>query len=252
MKCSFIKSAILAFCCVLQACPSMAICPFPERRIRTQFTRSEVVFIGTVLSERGIDSKGKEVKDPIDLEPFGDADYLCYRVKGGQIFRGVKNNEFDICEGNHSARMGLRIGQTYLFLIEKEKNGMLLGSCRDAINSRDPDYQKKISEVKEVIRNINAKADGDILGFVGATEGKASVGLNGIHFLLKGMGVTRTIVSDKEGWFHARVPAGLYKIEPIESNYQIEASIYSPDNPNRIDVRVAGGGEISFVAKPKK
>jgi hypothetical protein len=47
------------------------------------------------------------------------------------------------------------------------------------------------------------------------------------------------------------VPAGLYKIEPIESNYKIEATIYSPDFPDRIDVRVAGGAEVSFVAKPK-
>jgi hypothetical protein len=91
---------------------------------------------------------------------------------------------------------------------------MLLGSCYDAINSRAPDYSKKISEVKEVIQSINAKLDGDILGFVGSNEG--SDDLRGIHFLVKGMGVTRTIVSDKDGWFHVRVPAGLYKIEPIE------------------------------------
>jgi len=229
----------------------MAICPFPARRIRTQFTRSEVVFIGTVLSESGINSKGKDVNDPTDLDPFGDAEYLCYRVKAGQIFRGVKNNEFKICEGNDSSRMGLQIGETYLFLIEKNKNGMLLGSCGDAINARDPDYSKMISEVKEVIQYINAKSDGDLLGFVGSTEGNVSDGLGGIHFLVKGMGVTRTVVSDKDGWFHVPVPAGQYKIEPIESNYKIKATIYSPDSPDRIDVRIAGGAEVSFVAKPK-
>jgi hypothetical protein len=89
------------------------ICPFPERRIKTQFTRSEVVFIGTVLSERDINSKGKEVSDPMDLEPLGEAEYLCYRVKTGQIFRGAKINAFEICEGNDSSRMHLQIDQTY-------------------------------------------------------------------------------------------------------------------------------------------
>ena len=128
---------------------------------------------------------------------------------------------------------------------------MLLGSCHDAINSRDPDYRKSIDEVKEVIRNIGANEDGDILGFVGSTEGDASQGLGGIHFVVKGKGVTRTAVSDKHGWFHVRVPAGIYKIEPIESRYQMEVTIYSPDHPARIDVRVAGGAEVSFVAKPK-
>jgi hypothetical protein len=243
-----LRNAILILFCCLQACLSMAICPFPERRTRTQFTRSEVVFIGTILSKRGINQEGKPAND---MDPFGDAEYLCYRVKAEQIFRGAKKNEYEIFEGNDSSRMGLQIGQTYLFLIEKEDNGILLGSCRDAINSRDPNYPKKIEEVKEVIRNIKANEDGEILGFVGLTEGNSSHGLEGIRFAVKGNGVRKTVVSDKDGWFHLRVPSGLYDIEPIESNYEIMVSIYSPDHPDRIDVRVAGGAEISFVAKPK-
>jgi hypothetical protein len=251
MRCLSMKRAIIICFCCLQACPSMAICPFPKRRIRTQFTRSDVVFIGRILSERGINSAGKEVIDPIELDPFGEAEVLCYRVHAEQIFRGTKNDEFEICEGNDSSRMGLRVGQAYLLLIEKNENGILFGSCFDAINTRDPDYKNKISEVKAVIQNIKAKSDGDILGFVGSTEGNVSDGLADIHFLLKGVGINRIVISDKSGWFHVRVPAGLYKIEPIEPSYHIERTIYSPDNPDHIDVRVAGGGEVSFVATPK-
>jgi hypothetical protein len=245
-----LKGAIIVLCCGLQVHSAMAICPFPRQRIRTQFTRSEVAFIGTVLSESGIDLEGKKVSDPTELVPLGYAAYLCYQVKTVHIYRGVNNNVFKICEGNDSSRMGLQIGQTYLFLIERNKNGMLLGSCADAINSRGSDYAKKLSDVEEVIQNISVKAYGDILGFVGSTEGSVSDGLGGIHFLVKGMGVTRTVVSDKGGWFHVPVPAGLYKIEPFEPNYKIEATIYSPDSPDHIDVRVAGGAEVSFVAKP--
>ena len=243
-----LRNTILILFCCFQACLSMAICPFPEGRTRTQFTRSEVVLIGTILSKRGINQEGKPAND---IDPFGDAEYLCYRVKAEQIFRGTTKNEYEICEGNDSSRMGLQIGQTYLLLIEKEGNGMLLGACRDAINSRDPNYSQKIDEVKEVIWNVKAKEDGDILGFVGLTEGNASHGLGGIHFAVKCKGIVRTVVSDKDGWFNLRVPSGLYSIEPIDSNYQIEVSIYSPDHPDRIDVQVAGGGEISFVAKTK-
>ncbi len=236
----------------IRTSPSLAICTYPDPRIRTLFTRADTVFIGTVVSRRGLDESGKEVKNDADLKPLGEASEVYFRCKTVQVFKGSKNKFIEVCEDNDSGRMGLMVGQTYLILIEKNENGKLKGGCGDDFNSANKDYKRKISEVNEVIKNIKKGEAGDILGFVRVEENmNGGPGLAGIHFLVTGSGISKEVTSDKDGWFHVRVPQGHYKIEGEDSRWNIEACPDTSDSPDDVDVRTAGGGEVDFLAERK-
>jgi len=228
--------------------PSLAFCPSPKPRVRTLFTRSDLALIGRVVSVHGVDEKGKEIKNE-DLSPFGDAVKLRFKMKVSKTFKGSKVEYVEVCENNDSGRMGLEVGRTYLVFIQKDEKGELLGYCDDAVDSRDEDYQNDIAEIGEIEREIKAGANGDILGFVGSAEDVGVDGVSGIRFVVSGSGVVKEVVSDKNGWFHIQVPAGHYKVKAINSGKTVESSDYCPDDPEDVDVRTAGGGELSFVIK---
>ena len=183
---------------------SFAICPDPEPRIKTLFTRCDVAFIGTVISERGIEY-GKE----------NDEDYhtgLFYKMKVKQVFRGLKEKVIEVYEDNDSGRMGLIKGHAYLVFVHRQKDGKLQGWCNDALDSNDKSFKSKILELKEVQKNIKAGVNGDIRGFVEDGEGEGYKGVEGIHFSIKGEGKVYSAVSDKNVWFYVSVPAGHYKV----------------------------------------
>ena len=145
---------------------SSAVCPFPAPRIQTLFTRSDVAFVGTVVSERGTDERGKDVKN-IDKD---DAVEIYYQVKVKQLFRGPKSEFIEVCEGNDSGRMGLEVGHSYLLLIKKNSLGLLEGSCTEGVESSDGNYTKDLLEVRRVIDAVKRSESGDIRGFVSTSR----------------------------------------------------------------------------------
>lgn len=244
-------SAFFVFFWVVQS--SLAFCPNPPKRIRTLFTRADVVFIGTVVSSRGEDENGKEILGEGNPKALGAA-IVYYRVKTTQIFLGPKAEFVEVCENNDSGRMGIQIGHTYLFLLEEDYKKRFFGYCGNAFDSLKKDYETKISDVKEVMKNIEKGKDGDVLGFVGTTENTGSDGLGEFHLLvtcLSGKKIVKKVVTDMNGWFDVQLPQGNYKIESLEPNYDLKATVYCPDPPNGFEVLTAGGAELGLVAEPK-
>ena len=237
--------------CALQVNVSFAICPDPKQRVQTIFTRSDVAFIGTVVSKR-------PEADP-EEKIYAKGYYFGLKVK--QLFRGPDKKVIEVYEDNDSARMGLEIGHTYLIFVTKQKDGKFQGWCDDAREIKTMDDEKNYSlQIDEVNKNIKIGANGDIQGVVligrkygsgwGYKMGKDQEGMKGIHFTIKGNGKVYKTVSDKEGWFHVSVPEGHYKVEPIELKRKISPTSYSLDDPDDVDVRTAGGGELEFVVEP--
>jgi endo-1,3-1,4-beta-glycanase ExoK len=227
----------------------MAYCPEPDPRIRTIFTRSDVAFIGTAISERGVDDDGK----PVNMSD-GDATKLYFVMKVKQLFRGPKMDYIEVCEGNDSGGMGLAVGHTYLIIIHRDPNGDMCGGCRDATEDTEDDYKKRVSEVTAVMENIKRGIEGDIIGYVqewvvDSGGGGTGDGMAGFHLLLTAKGMRKEIVTGKDGWFHASVPKGHYKLESAEPNYTLEEDIHSLDETNNVEVLSAGGAEFNLIAK---
>ena len=229
----------IIFFIFFQTAISLAMCPSPEPRTRTEFTRCDVAFIGKVISKRSVMKKGSDV------------DGIFYTMKVNKLFRGSGKEFIEVYEDNDSARMGLEVNHTYLIFVFKQKDGRLQGWCRDAIESTEGDYQNKISEIKEVLKNINNGTNGEIIGFVGPYQPSLEDGIEGIHFDIEGAGKSYKVVSDKNGWFHLLVPAGHYKIKPNELNWSIELTDFCPEDPDDLDVRTAGGADLAFIAEKK-
>jgi hypothetical protein len=228
----------------------MALCPDPVPRVQTLFTRSDAAFIGTVVSEHGVDEKGKKVSLDSDNGYINSVE-ICFRIKTTKIFSGPKAEFVDVYNGNDSGRMGLSVGDTYLIFAAKDKDGKLFGYCDDATDSTDPDYSEKIVELNEVIKNIEKGMPGDIRSFVGRDRQSGIDGIPNIHFVISGNGKTYTAVSDAKGWFRISVPAGHYSVKPAEPKWNIELSDYCWENSDDLDVRTAGGADLGFVASPK-
>ena len=213
------------------------MCPSPVPRIQTKFTRCDVAFIGKVVSKKYFRKDGDDFAGVV------------YSLKVDESFRGPEKDFIEVYEDNGSARMGLEVKKTYLIIVNKNKNGILQGWCEDAVESTDSEYKKKVSDVKEVMRNIKNGKEGEVIGFVGPSQPSLENGIKGIHFTIKGGGKTFRVISDETGWFRVSVPAGHYKIEPNEVGWKIEVTEFCIEDPDDLDVETAGGADLAFIAK---
>ncbi len=222
---------------------SFAFCEFPEQRVQTQFLQCDVSFVGTAISERDIVKKGEE-----------DVIGKVYKFKVEIAFPGAnaENRKFiEVYDENDSGSMGLYVGGKFLLFLHGDINDRLSGGCGNAIDSKEPAFEKKINEVYQVIKNYKAGANGDIRGFVGTTEASTKHPLPGVHFIVTGNGKTYDVVSDEKGWFDLSVPTGRYKITSVETNWTIKKSFYCFYNFSDMLIRPGGGADISFLAEEK-
>jgi alpha-glucosidase (family GH31 glycosyl hydrolase) len=141
-------SATLPLLFVLCAGTLYAICPDPEPTTNIKFAESDSAFIGMVVSKRNYQNK-KDAKDD-----FVTGRYFRFKVQ--EMLRGTGGKFIEVYENNDSARMGLKVGHTYLVFAQKRRGDKLQGWCADAVDSKNGDYQKKISEVKEAMAEISA------------------------------------------------------------------------------------------------
>ncbi|GEM_PF-3024014 len=228
---------------------SLAYCPDPEPRIQVKFTRSEVAFIGKVVSSRDVTEKDDEGE-------FISG--VFYRLEVKKLFRGPEKKFIEIYEDSNSARMSLDVGHTYLVFIEGTRDGRLQGFCDDAKEVPETEINKTISKIQKIIENINSGANGTIRGFIGdggdngGGGGCCSKGLKGIHFVIEGEGKIYKAVSDKDGWFFVSVPAGIYTVECAEAKLNIYPTIYSYDDPHHVEVKAGGGADLEFVKDLEK
>ncbi|MGB7024628.1 MAG: hypothetical protein WBD73_12580 [Candidatus Acidiferrales bacterium] len=171
-----------------------------------------------------------------------------YRLRVEQRFRGPRGARIEVYTGNDRGRYPLKLGRQYLIFAYICEKRLEIDDCGDS---------QPLSEAKEAIRQIekiSLPKDGIVEAQV-ALENERRIpgarGLPGVQIFVHGEDKTYSVITDGRGWFHIRVPPGVYSAEANSiPAYQAVASDLSHDPPTRFTVRGGRCAELQFVADP--
>src|SRR5580658_4001934 len=196
---------------------ALGYCGVPEIRANGEYFQSDVVFIGTVISGGYTEISGGYT----DRDVGG----WYYRVRATRVFRGPAQAEFSVYTEDTNIRFPLEKNRTYL-LFGYRRNGRLeIDGCGN---------NDLLSEAAASIRSIenipHAPPFGVIEGWVGPETG--GIDVSGVRVTVKGHSRDYTAITDKNGWFHFRAPAGTYKVDFSSGEYYLNTDDYFRYDPH--------------------
>jgi hypothetical protein len=226
---------------VIRSSSVFAICPHPEPRVQTLLTRCDAGFIGTIISEQHVTEK--------DGGEINDGAIYTFRVE--KTFQGPERDFIEVYDEFGTESLVMDVGHKLLIFAKRNNKGKLQVRCGDGFDEKWTNYEKSVQEAQKVLKNIKAGKNGDISGFVGQDQDTEEDPIPGIHFIVTGNGRTYRVVSDETGWFHLSVPPGHYQIKPSDTNWIVKLTDYCWENSKDLDVRIAGGADLGFIATLK-
>jgi len=193
----------------------------------------DAVFTGKVLSEnfRDIDE---------------DRSAWFYRVSVSQIFKGPAQKEITVDTEDDSNRFPLEVGSEYLLFAYRWHGRLEIEDCGNSALLSDA--AKPIQE----IQSIATARDGEIEGWLAPeTDG---VDLSGIHVAIRRGSRIFAAITDQDGSFHFRAPAGRYKVDFSNREYYLNAGDVFWYNPEgfRLHVGESAALQLVSVRHPKK
>lgn len=224
----------VGFCVASLPSSGIAFCTEPNPRVRTELFRSDMVFVGKVVS----------VKDEKDCDGWIIAKRYLMDVQ--KVYRGRDVRTVEVLTENASDRLILDPGKSYILFACHELARLIV---RDCGNSTEADSAGAvIRQIEEALKDAATQAEGCIRGRVVA-HGATNRGVPGIKLEVRGQGKTLVITTDSDGWFEVCVPGGNYSVKPSpEATMKIVPFDLSYDDPNSFVVDEGGGAEVQFVA----
>jgi hypothetical protein len=235
----FLKIKLLLLLAAAACCdyPAGAVCPQPHPMVCAEFFKSDAVFVGTVVTEKQVESQG---------DVF---DGWLYQLQVKQSFRGVAGDTVQVFTENSSGRLTLKVGETYLLFASAVNSRLTIDNCGSSTElSR---AREAIHEIEQVLIDMKSASGGNIHGRVVLSPLGTGKGIAGVRMTIRGAAGTYSAVTDKDGWIHLKVPAGRYIVRPVSSKWVVEVFDLSYDDPQRIRIENGGCAELQFLAKPK-
>jgi hypothetical protein len=189
---------LVVFVCLSPACLH-AYCGAPNLiRPSGEYYQSDVVFVGTVISAQ-----------------YNSAAGGYYRLRVARIFKGPIRAEFDVSTYSDDGRYPLERGRSYLLFARIGYRMLEITSCG---NSNLLSQSAKTIRVLE--RLPYAPDYGAIEGWLVSPNSDAEV--SGVRVIIDGGSREYSAVTDKNGWFHVRVPIGRYKVDLSSGEYYLD------------------------------
>jgi Carboxypeptidase regulatory-like domain len=225
---SFVRILILLLCSPLASVTALAYCPVPEIRANGEFFKSDVVLTGTVISQRYTNPEGE------------DAGGWYYEMRAAKVLKGPIQKEFTVYTEDASARFSLEDGHDYLLFAYRAHGRLEIYGCGNSAPL------SKASESLRQIQTISVTPDGEIEGWI--AEETTGVHLSGIHVVVRGGPQVYRAVTDKDGWFHFRVPKGQYEVDFSNHEYYLnEGDVFWYD-PKRFTVHAGETAAVQMVS----
>lgn len=230
------KLSLLAWAALCFAIPCAGVCPQPNPSVACEFMNSDAVFVGTVISARPVPPSGEEY------------DGWLYDLTVQKLFRGPRDKVIEVFTENSSGRFPLDVGKQYLLFASTTNGRLEITNCGNS--AALPKADEAIRRLEGVKIPKDAEIEGRI-GFSGIPDSGTHV--IGIHVIIHGDGRTFRASSDRNGWFHLRVPPGNYSAE-IEQNPKWDFTPYdlSYDNPSSFIARKGQCSGLQFLANPRQ
>ncbi len=228
-------SALAIAALVLHSVSAWAVCPKPHPPVCAEFFHSEAVFIGTVTSVR--------------YQQETDDSGWVYELKVAKLFRGSARPVIQVFTEDASERFPLEKDHSYLLFAYAFPGGLEIDSCGNSVEltlAGDTlhELQRVLSEIKSGV------SDGYLNGRV-VESADTEAGVGGISLAVQDGVTTHTAVTDKDGWFRLRVPAGKYTVKPETSSWLVSPYDLSYDRPDSVVISGGGCAELQFLAYPK-
>jgi hypothetical protein len=209
--------------------PSRAYCPVPEIRANGEFFKSEAVFTGTVLSIRK--------KPDTDDDPGG----WFYHLRVEVMFRGPVRDELTVYTEDSDVRFPLQKNRKYLLFAYRRRGRLEIDSCGNSA---------LLSEAGDSLRRLKRLSHGEspteIDGWVVAET--AGIDVSGIRVTIRSRSKVYSVVTDKEGRFHLRVPPGLYRADFKSREYYLNGADEFWYDPEHFTVHAGECASVQFVS----
>ena len=203
-----------------------AVCRQPHPRVCTEFFDSDVVLSGTVIAVR---------TDGAEDFPAG----WFYTVRVGELFRGPSGKTVEFWTENSSARFPLSKGRQYLLFAQKDDSQLELTCCGNSTFLEDS--ADAIRQIREILKT---KSGGEISGRIGRVDSNDFAGVRVTAIGAKG---TFEVLTDKNSWFHMRVPDGAYRVRAHAPGRNFVSYDLSYDDPDNIVVHPGGCPQVQLI-----
>lgn len=222
------------FLSILLSAPSaFGSCAVPDVKANAEFFKMDVVFTGKVLSENY-----RDIDD--------DHSAWFYRVSVSQVFKGPAQKEITVDTEDDSNRFPLEVGSEYLLFAYRRHGRLEIEDCGNSALLSGA--AKSIQEIQSIATAHDAEIEGWLV------EETTGVDLSGIHVAIRGGSRIFASITDEEGYFHFRAPAGRYKVDFSNREYYLNAADVFWYNPKgfRLNVGESAALQLVSVRHPKK
>jgi hypothetical protein len=230
-----LRIVALLLCPALFSLTAFAYCRVPEIKANGEFFKSDLVFTGTVLSERYRDGPGVQ-----------DNGGWYYRIRVLQIFKGPILKQFTVYTEDASNRFPLEKGRDYLLFAYRWHGRLEIDGCGNSALLSDA--AKSIQQ----IRSIATTQDGEIEGWLAPET--AGVDLSGIHVVIRSGSQVYRALTDEDGYFQFRAPKGSYVVDFSNHEYYLNGGDEFWYGPVRFRLHAGESGALQMVSvrHPKK
>jgi hypothetical protein len=248
-----LPTAVAILSCAL-LCPARAAygyCSQPYPTVRCEFLNSDAVFVGTVLSARVVPPGAK----PMPSVPiaFSGIRGWVYELSVQRMFRGPRTNTIAVFTTNDDARVMLKNGETVLLFAYDPDDQNLTSEFDSQFEIVDCGNSALASKAQAAIRElrmIKVPKDAEVEGQVSVQDTAAP--LSGIKVVIRGVGKSLQVISDRDGWFHVQVPPGEYSAEvERDPRWKIVPSGATVDNPADFTANTGRCLGLQFFATPR-
>jgi hypothetical protein len=220
----FVCAIAISFC-LFPRC-AFGYCGVPEIRANGEYFQSDIVFTGTVISGRYTDR---------------DVGGWYYRVRTTRVFRGPAQTEFSVYTEDSDIRFPLEKNHSYLLFAYRRHGRLEINGCGNS---------GSLSKAAESIRSIEAIPHalpfGIIEGWVAPeTDG---IDVSGVRVTVNGGSRNYTAITNKDGWFHFRAPAGVYKVDFSSGDYYLNAADYFRYDPHDFVLHAGETASLQVVS----
>jgi hypothetical protein len=231
-----LKLAALACALLFAALPSFGVCFQPDPTVACEFSNSDAVFVGAVVSAQEVPALGKWFDDG-----------WVYDLTVQEAFRGPRRKTIEAFTEKNSGGLYLDIGKEYLLFATEFHGRLTIYNCGNS--SLLPDAQKALRELRGLEIPKDAVIEGRI-SFSGIPD--SGTHIPGIRIIIRGGGRTFKATSDGDGWFHLHIPPGKYSAEIRQiPHWNIAPYDLSYDDPDHFDARKGHCSGLQFIANPK-
>jgi hypothetical protein len=218
LRTSFISGGIMLW----MASNVLPFCQEPSpRRVCAEYFRSDVVFVGKVISEKVLPE-----------EQGFDGGWLYY-LKVSKVYRGSIGKTIEIMTENNSGRYPLEKGRKYLLFACAGARGFEIIGCGNS--GLLEESKDRIREIEGLASAIDSSIEINVQD--GSEARLAIIGPEG----------RSESITDKEGRLWVSVPPGRYRVEMLDPEFM--PSDISYDQPDDLYLIKGQCAQIQYIKK---